>query len=190
MPSAVSPSPIPPIPRGHVFWLFGLSGAGKSTLADRLCHELRSRGTSVLALDGDALRSGLCRGLGFSDEDRAENLRRAAESANLAVRSGLCVIASFITPRESHRQIVTAIIAPAELSLIYVSAPLEVCRARDVKGLYAGARTGAVPQMTGVSSAFEPPRQADLEVPTGAESVETSVARLVAFATARLADRR
>src|SRR5688500_14112644 len=111
---------------GHVFWLFGLSGAGKSTLATGLTGELREREIPVLALDGDVLRAGLCQGLGFSDSDRAENLRRAAEAARLAVASGLCCVASFITPLESHRELVTRILAPPLLSLVHISAPLSV----------------------------------------------------------------
>lgn len=173
--------------RGHVFWLFGLSGAGKSTLAEHLTAGLRTQGQAVLTLDGDILRAGLCQGLGFSDADRAENLRRAAEAAKLGVHSGLCVVASFITPREAYRHTVREIIGASQLSLIHVSAPLEVCRQRDVKGLYASASAGKVAQMTGVSSAFEPPRQIELELSTGMETVETSAARLLAHARQRLA---
>jgi adenylyl-sulfate kinase len=171
---------------GHVFWLFGLSGAGKSTLADGLAASLRVAGTPVLALDGDTLRAGLCRGLGFSDADRAENLRRAAEAAKLGAASGLCVVASFITPQNANRSAVTAIVGPAHLSLVYVDAPLEVCRRRDVKGLYARATAGQVAQMTGLSSAFEPPPSADLVIPTDREDIAASSARLLEFARARL----
>ena len=176
-----------PSSSAHVFWLFGLSGAGKSTLADSLIGALRSQGVPVLALDGDTLRVGLSRGLGFSDSDRAENLRRAAEAAQLGANSGLCVVASFITPLESHRQLVTEILGAKNLSLIHVSAPLEVCRARDTKGLYARAEAGQVPQMTGVSSAFEAPRRADLVILTALEDIAVSSAKLLDFALARLA---
>lgn len=170
----------------HVFWLFGLSGAGKSTLAGHLIQTLRKRGLGVLALDGDELRAGLCKGLGFTDADRAENLRRAAEAARLGLASQLSVVASFITPLETHRQLVTGILAP-RLSLIYVDAPLTVCRRRDVKGLYANANAGKVPLMTGVGSGFEAPSQADLTLPTDQMDISTCNARLVAFALSRLA---
>ena len=175
---------------GHVFWLFGLSGAGKSTLANQLITELRRQGRAVLALDGDALRSGLCRGLGFSDNDRTENLRRAAETAKLGTASGLCVVASFITPLESHRLLVTDILGAQSVSMIHVSAPLEVCRSRDAKGLYARAQAGQVAQMTGLSSAFETPRRTDLVIPTAREDIAASAAQLLRFARTRLAPSR
>lgn len=171
---------------GHVFWLFGLSGAGKSTLADKLAEELRRQGRAVLALDGDILRAGLCHGLGFSDADRLENLRRAAEVAKLGAASGLCVVASFITPREAYRRAVMDILGRPNLSLVYIDAPLSVCQSRDVKGLYARAHKGQIVQMTGISSAFESPVASDLRIDTVEESIEASAARLGAFALARL----
>lgn len=169
----------------HVFWLLGLSGAGKSTLAERLAEEMRRDGLGVLSLDGDSLRSGLCRGLGFSDDDRAENLRRAAETAKLGLASGLSVVASFITPLERHRKLVAGILSP-QVSFIFVDAPLSVCRARDVKGLYARARDGGVANMTGVNSDFEAPTGYDLRIPTGEESATASGTRLAEFARRRL----
>jgi adenylyl-sulfate kinase len=175
---------------GHVFWLFGLSGAGKSTLAGGLADSLRREGRPVLTLDGDALRAGLCQGLGFSDADRAENLRRAAETAKLGAGSGLCVVASFITPQTAYRTLVTAIIGRPHLSLVYIDAPLEVCRQRDVKGLYARAQAGQVPQMTGLSSSFEPPASADLIIPTSHEGIAASSTRLLEFARTRLGPAR
>ena len=174
------------MPPGHTIWLCGLSGAGKSTLADALITTLRTRGIAVLALDGDALRNGVCAGLGFSVEDRAENLRRAAGIARLAADSGLCTVASFITPFETNRQMVGEILGRSGLSLVFVDAPLAVCQQRDVKGLYSRASQGNVPQMTGLSSPFEPPTRADLVVRTAEESPAASSARLLAFALARL----
>ncbi len=165
----------------HVFWLFGLSGAGKSTLAGHLTRYLRAEGRSVLALDGDILRAGLCAGLGFSDSERAENLRRAAEAAKLGLASDLCVVAAFITPLETHRRLVAGILGD-RVSFIHVSAPLEVCRARDVKGLYAGAKAGHVAQMTGVSSGFEAPTRPDLVVHTDLENVASSAGHLLDYA--------
>ncbi len=170
---------------GHVFWLFGLSGAGKSTLAGRLGAAFQQRGTPPLAIDGDELRAGLCRGLGFSDSDRAENIRRAAEVAKLGVLSGLPVVAAFITPLEAHRRIAVEVIGRAHITLVHVDATLAVCQARDVKGLYARARQGLVGQMTGVSSQFESPAELDLRIDTAAETVASSAARLEAFALRR-----
>jgi adenylyl-sulfate kinase len=172
---------------GHVFWLFGLSGAGKSTLANRLTDELRGRGRPVLSLDGDVLRASLNAGLGFSDADRAENLRRAACVARIGLDSGLTVVAAFITPREANRQTIRELLPPGKFSLIHVHAPLDVCQSRDVKGLYARAKAGSVGQMTGVSSAFEAPRSADLVLATALESIDQSAARLADFAQQRLA---
>lgn len=176
----------PSTPTRHVFWLFGLSGAGKSTLASALVTDLRAHQVPVLALDGDELRRGVCQGLGFTDADRAENLRRAAEIAKLGTASGLCVVAAFITPLEKHRQLVAGILGPGGRSFIHLSAPLEVCRTRDPKGLYTGAREGKVTRMTGVSSGFEEPSQADLVISTATEAIAASSARLAQFARARL----
>jgi adenylyl-sulfate kinase len=171
---------------GHVFWIFGLSGAGKSTVASALIADLRSRQVPVLALDGDVLRTGLCTGLGFSDGDRRENLRRAANVAQIATESGLCVVASFITPLDAHRRLIREIIGPDRISFVFADAPLAVCRERDVKGLYALAQAGQVPHMTGLGSSFEVPANADLVLPTANEAAATSVQKLVEFALGRL----
>ncbi len=176
---------MPPTP-GHVFWIFGLSGAGKSTLATALIEDLRGRNIPVLALDGDALRNGLCTGLGFTDGDRRENLRRAAMVAQLGTASGLCVVASFITPLEANRQLVREILGPEHLSLIHADSPLEVCRQRDVKGLYARAQAGQIPQMTGMGSSFERPLNPDLVLSTATEAPAASVQKLVDFALGKL----
>ena len=172
---------------GHVFWLFGLPGSGKSSLAANLIGELRSAGRPVLPLDGDVLRAGLCRGLGFSDSDRAENLRRAAEVAKLGSNEGFCVVASFITPRAAHRDLVAGIVGRDQLSLIFVDAPLEICRQRDPKGLYAAASAGRVADMTGVSSGFDGPNESDLVITTAEETLAESAAQLIRFARCRLA---
>lgn len=175
---------------GHVFWIFGLSGAGKSTLATALTLGLRSRGLPVLELDGDVLRHGLCQGLGFSDQDRMENLRRAAEVARLGAASGLHVVASFITPFEANRKVIRDIIGSARVSLILADAPLAICRQRDIKGLYAKAQAGQVPQMTGLGSSFESPVQPDLVLPTSTESPTESARKLCEFALTRLGSPR
>lgn len=170
----------------RVFWLFGLSGAGKSTLGEALAGELRRQGHPILILDGDRLRRGLCQGLGFSTADRTENLRRAAETARLALESELSVVASFITPRESHRQLIGEIIGRERVSLVHVSASLAICARRDVKGLYAGAQAGAVNRLTGVSDPFETPALVDFIVDTSEDPPATSASRLVAFALGQL----
>jgi adenylyl-sulfate kinase len=170
----------------HVFWLFGLSGSGKSTLAEALADSLRRKGHPTLMLDGDVLRAGLCLGLGFSDAERRENLRRAAEVAKLGLASGLTVVASFITPLETHRRVVTEVIGRPQISLIHLDAPLAVCQRRDVKGLYSRADKGLVANMTGLTSGFERPTDLDLQIDTAAEPVETSTARLRDFARALL----
>lgn len=172
--------------RGHTFWLFGLSGAGKSTLAAELSARLSAQGLSVFSLDGDLLRAGLCRDLGFSAADRAENLRRAAEVARLVSLQGHHVVASFITPLEENRRAIESIVEPAHLSWVFVDAPLEVCAHRDVKGLYQRAKAGQVAMMTGIASGFEAPSRADLALTTGNESVAESARRLGAYAAHRL----
>lgn len=174
----------------HVFWLLGLSGAGKSTLAEGLQAALRAQSIPVLALDGDLLRAGLCAGLGFSDADRSENLRRAAETAKLGLQSQLCVVASFITPRENQRQLIATIIGSPQLSFVYLDAPLDVCQSRDVKGLYARATTGGVQNMTGLTSSFEPPSAVALTLNTSSASVAACSERLLAFALSRLCPTR
>ena len=175
-----------PLSSGHVFWLCGLSGAGKSTLATAVTAQLRERGVPVLALDGDALRNGVCQGLGFSAEDRAENLRRAAGIARLAADSGLCTVASFITPLQANRQQIGEILGSGRWSLVFVDAPLAVCQQRDVKGLYSRAQQGNVPQMTGLTSPFEAPAAADIVIHTDQEALAASSAKLFAFVLARL----
>jgi adenylyl-sulfate kinase len=163
----------------HVFWLFGYSGAGKSSLAEALRRRLEAeRGMRALMLDGDRLRAGLCRGLGFSAEDRTENLRRAAEVARLGLESGLVVVAAFITPLERQRRLVAETVGRERLSLVHVDAALEVCRRRDVKGLYARAAAGTVGRLTGVSDVFEAPAAPDLRIETGSEALEASAERL------------
>jgi adenylyl-sulfate kinase len=183
------PTPVTFPNRGHVFWLLGLSGAGKSTLARQLAVDLRAAGRPVLELDGDRLRAGLCRGLGFSEEERAENLRRAAEVAQLGVDSGLVVVAAFITPLAVNRVEIARIIARDALSFVFVDAPLDVCRHRDVKQLYAAAARGDVAKFTGVTARFEPAADAALHLQSARETVDESAARLRDFAQRTLAAR-
>ncbi len=143
--------------RGLVVWFYGLSGSGKSTLAVALERRLFADGFTTHLLDGDNIRTGLNRGLGFSDEDRAENLRRVAEVAKLFAQAGLVVLCSFITPRRENRSRVRDIVGANDFVEIYVKASFDTCARRDPKGLYAKAAAGGVGQFTGRDSAFEPP---------------------------------
>jgi adenylylsulfate kinase len=167
--------------RGHVIWLYGLSGSGKSTLAIALERSLTTQGFLTTLLDGDEIRAGLNHGLGFSDADRTENLRRAAEVARLFARSGIVTICAFITPRHSQRDLITQIVAPDDLTLIHLSASFSACAGRDPKGLYARAAANKIPQFTGRDSAFEAPLPGPdaLVVDTESEPPNASLARLL-----------
>ncbi|MCA9781378.1 MAG: adenylyl-sulfate kinase [Candidatus Eremiobacteraeota bacterium] len=150
---------------GHgsqVVWFTGLSGSGKSTIARALERRLFQSGHHTFRLDGDNLRHGLNGDLGFSDEDRGENLRRAAETAKLAVEHGQIVIASFITPLESQRQLIRDIVSSERLSLFHVKCPLDLCRERDPKGLYEKAARGEIRRFTGLDAPFEEPLDAEV----------------------------
>ncbi len=164
-----------------VVWMCGLSGSGKSTLATALEKRLYGQGRLVYVLDGDNIRTGLNRGLGFSDEDRSENIRRIAEVSKLFVDAGVISINSFITPNESYRSMAREIIGKGNLVEIYVKASFETCMKRDVKGLYAKAAEGKVPDFTGKESGFEEPLNSDLVIDTEAQSVEESVETLLEF---------
>jgi adenylylsulfate kinase len=150
--------------RGRVIWLYGLSGSGKSTLAIALERRLHAEGFTTHLLDGDNVRTGLNRDLGFTDADRAENIRRIAEVAKLLVQAGVVVIAAFITPQRAHRQLARTIIGAEDFSEVYVAASFDTCAARDPKGLYAKARAGTVQQFTGRDSSFETPPAEDHDV--------------------------
>ena len=165
--------------RGAVVWFTGLSGAGKSTLANALERELFTRGRQAFVLDGDNIRYGLCAGLGFSPEDRVENIRRVAQVAKLFAEAGFVAICSFISPyrsdRERAREIVSEGGGKIPFSEIHVATPLEVCEERDPKRLYARARAGEIKSFTGVSAPYEAPEQPELRVDTAATSVEAAV---------------
>ena len=166
--------------RGRVIWLYGLSGSGKSTLAIALERRLHAEGIVTHLLDGDNVRTGLNRDLGFTDADRAENIRRIAEVAKLFVQAGVVVICAFITPRREHRRLARTIVGDGDFSEIHVAASFETCARRDPKGLYAKAGAGEVRQFTGRDSAFEPPAEEDgaQVIDTEAGTAETSLARL------------
>ena len=164
-----------------MIWLFGLSGSGKTTLSNLLAAGLHSRGILTTQLDGDDLRSGLSRGLGFSDADRTENLRRAAEVARLVANSGHVVLCSFITPLRSQREMVRRIIGDSDLSVVHVAATLEACMQRDPKGLYSQAKAGRLAGLTGYEASFETPSggEISLSVETVGRTAEACAGELI-----------
>jgi adenylylsulfate kinase len=153
-----------------VIWFTGLSGAGKSTLAHGITRKLHDSGIHTFHLDGDNLRSGLNNNLGFSEEDRTENIRRAAEVASLMADAGLVVLSSFISPFQKDRELVRKIIGSERLVEVFVDCPLEVCEQRDVKGLYKRARSGELKNFTGIDSPYEVPSNPDIHVRTDQQS--------------------
>ncbi|MFY9517981.1 MAG: adenylyl-sulfate kinase [Schleiferiaceae bacterium] len=165
--------------RGCVLWFTGLSGSGKSTLANALDAELHGRGIKTVLLDGDNVRHGLCGDLGFSADDRHENLRRIAEVAKLMADTGLVVLTAFVSPYRSDRDRARAIVGPERFAEIYVDAPVEVCATRDVKGLYAKAQAGLITDFTGVNSPYEAPLAPELTVASGSEPLSQSAAHVL-----------
>jgi len=151
--------------RGGLFWFTGLSGAGKSTLAHTVEEELHQNGYRTFVLDGDNVRHGLCADLGFSEEDRKENIRRVGHMSMLYVEAGIIVLTAFISPFRADRDNVRKI-AGADFHEIYCKCSLEICEDRDVKGLYKRARAGEIADFTGISSPYEEPEFADLTIDT------------------------
>ena len=164
--------------KGKVIWMVGLSGSGKSTLARAAENTLHQQGKVAMLLDGDNLRAGVNNNLGFSEEDRRENIRRAAEVAKLFSHCGIITICSLISPTASIRQMARKIIGDDYFE-VFIDCPLEVCEARDVKGLYAKARRGEIPDFTGISAPFEAPASPDLRIPTDSLSLEKSHTLLI-----------
>ncbi len=164
---------------GHVLWLYGLSGSGKSALANALERDLHQLGFKTQILDGDNIRSGLNSDLGFSDADRLENIRRIAEVAKLFAHAGIITITAFITPKKELRELARRTVGDQDFTEVYVKCSFETCEQRDVKGLYAKAKSGGVKQFTGKDSAFEPGDDtADLVIDTETQSLEASKASL------------
>ena len=161
--------------RSKAFWFTGLSGSGKSTLAIALEYRLFQEGYFAQVIDGDNVRTGLNAGLGFSDDDRVENIRRIAELTKLYVNSGVVVLNSFISPTLAIRAMAKRIIGEHDFVEIFVNTPLEVCERRDVKGLYAKARKGEIPNFTGIDAPYEPPVNPDIEIKTANRSVEATL---------------
>ena len=167
--------------RGLMVWFTGLSGSGKSTLALALERELSARGILCKVLDGDNIRSGINSNLGFSADDRRENIRRIAEVARLFVDLGVVTIASFISPERSMREMAAEIIGREDFKEIYVSTSIAECERRDVKGLYARARRGEIKDFTGVSAPYEPPVAPALAIDTAGKTVEESVNEILSL---------
>ncbi|MBG9942501.1 adenylyl-sulfate kinase [Brevibacillus formosus] len=163
---------------GHkscVLWFTGLSGAGKSTLANAVEHELHQRGLASYVLDGDNIRYGLNRGLGFGAEDRRENIRRIGEVAKLFVDAGVITLTAFISPYREDRELARNLVEAGEFVEVYVKCSLEECERRDVKGLYEKARSGEIGQFTGISAPYEEPVQAELVIESDKQTIEEAV---------------
>ncbi len=165
--------------RGAILWFTGLSGAGKSTLAHAVEAKLHEMGVRTFVIDGDNVRHGLCGDLGFSDEDRTENIRRVGEVAKLFAEAGLVTLTAFISPFRSDRDRVRQIVADGDFFEIYCQADLAVCEERDVKGLYKKARAGEIKNFTGISSPYEAPETPELGVQTGSKPLEICVQEVI-----------
>ncbi len=165
-----------------VFWLTGLSGSGKSTLASSLENRLFREGFFSQVIDGDNIRTGISNNLGFTPEDREENIRRIAEVTKLFVNAGVVVICSFISPSIAIRQMARNIVGDPVFHEIFIDSSLEVCESRDVKGLYAKARKGEIKGFTGIDAPYEKPINAELKIDTGGQSVENSFEQLYQYA--------
>jgi len=167
--------------RGCTLWLTGLSGSGKSTIAVAAEKALAERGRLTYILDGDNIRHGLNANLGFSPEDRTENIRRIGEVSKLFTDAGVIVFSSFISPYRADRDAVRTIMGDGDFIEVYVNASVEPCEGRDVKGLYKKARAGEIPEFTGISAPYEAPEKPEVVLDTNGQTVEQSVAELVAY---------
>jgi adenylylsulfate kinase len=167
--------------RGVALWFTGLSGSGKSTIAAQLEHELLSRGCATYVLDGDNVRHGLCQDLGFSPEDRGENIRRIGEVAKLFVDANVLCLCAFISPYRAVRARLRDDLAAGDFVEIYVRASLGVCEQRDPKGLYKKARDGTITDMTGIGSPYEPPEDPELVLDTERSTADESVQQVLGF---------
>lgn len=171
--------------KSAVVWFTGLSGSGKSTLAHAVEEYLYQLGLNTFVLDGDNVRHGLCSDLGFSDEDRQENIRRIGETAKLLLEAGVITLTAFISPFKADRATVKALLPPGDFIEIHCACPLAICEQRDVKGLYKKARLGEIPHFTGISSPYQEPENPDLKIDTGRLTLEASVEQVVALLKAR-----
>ena len=167
--------------RSVILWFTGLSGSGKSTLAHAVEEALFNRGCRTFVFDGDNVRHGLCADLGFTKEDREENIRRIGEMSKLFTEAGVIALTAFISPFRADRNRVRGLVDKGAFIEIYCSAPLEVCEQRDVKGLYAKARAGKIPDFTGISSPYEPPLNPELIIDTANLALEKCVDQVVSY---------
>jgi adenylylsulfate kinase len=167
--------------RGCTVWLTGLSGSGKSTIAVDVEKRLLERGVHTYILDGDNIRHGLNKNLGFSPEDRTENIRRIGEVAKLFTDAGLVAITAFISPYRTDRDQVRALMQAGDFIEVFVDCPVEVCEQRDVKGLYKKARAGEIKEFTGISAPYEAPAKAELTINTAGQSVEESAKQILTY---------
>jgi len=165
--------------RGALLWLTGLSGSGKSTVAFRVEHALIERGCVAYVLDGDNVRHGLNSNLGFSADDRAENIRRIGEVGKLFVDAGLITLSSLVSPYRADRDQVRALLAEDQFFEIYVNTPLEICEQRDPKGLYKRARAGEIPNFTGISDPYEEPQAPELELKTDTVTIDEAARQVI-----------
>lgn len=171
--------------KSTVLWFTGLSGSGKSTLAHAVEEKLHQCGCRTFVLDGDNVRHGLCRDLGFEESDRRENIRRVGETAKLFIEAGIITLTAFISPFLEDRNRVRSIFQNGNFLEVYCKCPLEVCEQRDVKGLYQRARDGKVKQFTGISSPYEPPKNPELIVETDKLTLEESVIQVMGLLKTR-----
>ena len=167
--------------KGTILWFTGLSGAGKSTLAHALEEQLHDYGKRTYVLDGDNVRKGLCKDLGFSEKDRIENIRRIGEMSRIMMDAGLIVMTAFISPFRRDRRIVRELVDEGDFLEIFCDTPLSICESRDIKGLYKKARAGEIPEFTGISSPYETPEQPELIVQSGSSTVEECVDEIINF---------
>lgn len=166
--------------RSAILWFTGLSGSGKSTLAHAVEDGLYKRGARTYVLDGDNVRKGLCKDLGFSDAARTENIRRIGEVARLMLDAGLIVMTAFISPFRADRALARSLVQKGDFIEIFCDADLAVCEQRDPKGLYKKARAGQIPEFTGITSPYEAPEQPELVLRTGELGIEECIARVFA----------
>ena len=167
--------------KGATVWLTGLSGSGKSTIAVDLEKRLWERGVRAYILDGDNIRHGLNKNLGFSPEDRTENIRRIGEVAKLFTEAGMVALTAFISPYRADRDQVRGLMKGGDFVEVHVDCPVEVCEQRDVKGLYKKARAGEIKEFTGISAPYEAPVKAELTINTSGQSVEESSRQILAY---------
>ncbi len=167
--------------RGTILWFTGLSGSGKSTLAHAVEERLFAMGCNTYVCDGDNIRHGLCGDLGFSPEDRVENIRRIGEVVKLFMDAGVIALTAFISPYRADRERARKLVAAGDFIEIYCRCPVEVCEGRDVKGLYRKARAGEIKEFTGISAPYEEPEAAEIAIDTGTEPVEACVEKVIGY---------